>query len=329
MCDRCQAETEPPELEDVTIAAQKFLSCVIRTGQIFGPAHIIKILRGSQAQAVLSRGHERLSTYGIGQEYSARQWQRLANLFIEEDLLVQDIEHGSLKLTDKGYAVLRGEKVYAPVEEETWRGSEQMVGTEYDALLFETLRALRKGLAEESDVPPFVVFSDRSLQEMATYFPQSPASFLAINGVGERKLERYGEIFLAAIAAYCAEHNLSERPKAVAISRPVSLRPTGKRRFEEVGELFAAGQTIADLQELYGVQRGTIISHLDRYQQNGGAIDGGRFVAESQLSSPQQQAVLDAFAEFGLAQLRPVFDALNEQADWDELRLLRLYYLSQ
>lgn len=110
-CDNCLADER--ELTDVTIPAQKFLSCVKRTGEIFGMTHVIDVLRGSKAQKVLRRRHDQLSTYGIGLEFSKKQWQHLARQFIQQGLLTQDLEHGSLKLTAKAYAVFKGERVLA------------------------------------------------------------------------------------------------------------------------------------------------------------------------------------------------------------------------
>ena len=108
MCDNCLSEEK--ELVDVTVEAQKFLSCVKRTGERFGSAHIIDVLRGSRAQKVLQFGHQKLSTYGIGKDYSKKQWQQLTRQFLHKGLMEQDMEFGSLKVTDRGWTVLRGQK---------------------------------------------------------------------------------------------------------------------------------------------------------------------------------------------------------------------------
>ncbi|MCA9935096.1 MAG: DNA helicase RecQ, partial [Anaerolineales bacterium] len=208
MCDNCLAEDE--ELIDVTIPAQKFLSCVKRTGEIFGMTHIIDVLRGSQSQRVLQRRHNELSTYGIGTEFSKKQWQHLARQFIQQGLMTQDMEHGSLKLTPKAYAVFKGEVVMGTVqEEERRRVEERPLPLDHDAALFAQLRAKRKELADEGSVPPYVIFSDRSLVEMAAYFPQSRANFATIYGVGQAKLEKYADGFLPIIQAHCQANQIA------------------------------------------------------------------------------------------------------------------------
>jgi ATP-dependent DNA helicase RecQ len=201
LCDNCLAEDK--ELVDVTIPAQKFLSCVKRTGEIFGMTHVIGVLRGSQSQKVLQRRHNELSTYGIGTEFSKKQWQHLARQFIQQGLMVQDMEHGSLKLTAKAYAVFKGEVVLGTVQEaEKKRVVERPSLLDHDSALFAQLRAKRKELADAANVPPYVIFSDRSLVEMAAYFPQSRASFATMYGVGQAKLEKYAAVFLLLIQAY-------------------------------------------------------------------------------------------------------------------------------
>ncbi len=328
-CDNCvaQEQAEDGERVDVTIPAQKFLSCVKRTDEIFGVGHIIDVLRGSQAKEVLARRHDQLSTYGIGKEFSAKQWRYLAQQFISQGLLHQDMQHGSLRLTPKSWQVFKGEPVFVMMERVRTAGP--ATAASYDAMLFEQLRKLRSKLAEAANVPPYVIFHDRTLIEMATYFPQSRESFLALDGVGQRKLDRYGDMFLALLRSYCTEHKLQERPRVGLASLPTLRIGSGKRRFQEVGELFEAGSSIGDLQALFGVQRGTIFTHLADYQRAGGEVDGERVLLASTLSPADQQRVLFQLAELGPGSLRLVFDALGGTIAWEELHLMRLYYLSR
>ncbi|MCB0104400.1 MAG: DNA helicase RecQ [Caldilineaceae bacterium] len=324
MCDNC---VQPAvALVDLTIAAQKFLSCVLRTGERFGVGHIVQVLRGSQAQNILKWRHNELSTHGIGQEYSDALWKDLAQQFIKEDLLTRDLENGTLAVTAKGRTVLRGEPFMGALPEERRGGSG--VGAEapppYEVALFGQLRNLRKELADAENVPPYMIFSDRSLQEMATYLPHSAESFGTIHGVGRAKVERYADLVLPIIAAYCEEQDLEERPKA---GKPTIVRVGSmKSRSEEVGELFADGESLAALTTRYGVKRQTVITNLAKYVEAGNGIDSERLQAESTLSAAQQDAVLAAFAELGTAALRPIFDAMHGQVDYDELHLLRIVH---
>ena len=323
MCDNCLIEAD--ERVDLTIPAQKFLSCVVRTGQIFGINHIVDVLRGSRAKKVLELTHDRLSTYAIGQEYSAEQWKLLAGQFIQQQLLARDMRHGSVKLTEKGRAVFKGEQVWGtPVETQGHRHTVSDETGEYDSGLFEQLRAKRKALADAEGVPPYTVFSDRALQEMATYFPHSTEALEMMHGVGPVKVERYADSFLPIISAYCQQHGLTEKPKPTP--RVVRPKVRDKSRSQEVGERFQAGESVAELMQAYEVKRGTIIAHLSKYAQAGNSLPVERLHAESLLSAETRDRVLETLDELGSDALRPVFEAFNEEISYEELRLIQAIY---
>ena len=207
-CDVCQ---DPPERFDATVDAQKALSCVYRVGQRFGIRHVIDVLRGADTERVRVLRHDQLSTYGIGAERFEFEWGSIIRQLIHHGYLTQDIANYSvLKLTERARPLLRGEIVLqlakARVRERAkskGKRDRSVVHGPHDEGLFEHLRALRKRLADEQGVPPYVVFGDASLVHMARDKPLDEDAFLAINGVGETKLERYGNDFLDAIAEYC------------------------------------------------------------------------------------------------------------------------------
>ncbi len=328
-CDNCLKKEE--EQVDLTLPAQKFLSCIVRTDQIFGISHIIDVLRGSRAIKVTRQRHDRLSTYGIGKEYSAEQWKLLAQQLIQQKLLARNMKHGSVKLTQTGWAVLRGKKVSGTPVETGRKPSGRAVGSgetaAYDRQLFEQLRTRRKELADTANVPPYVIFSDRSLQEMATYFPRSETTLERLHGIGRAKITRYADIFLPIIAAYCREQGLAEKSKPSPRSPSASKSLISRSR--EVGERFRTGESLNQLMQAYGVKRRTLISHLERYMQSGNVLPVERFRAESRLSSETQDQVLAAFDELGADFLRPVFDALDKSVGYDELHLARIIYRLQ
>ena len=204
---------------DITVDAQKFLSCVKRTGETFGSNHLIDVLRGSQAKKVLQFGHHKLSTYGIGENYSKKQWQQLSRQFLHKGLMVQDMEFGSLKLTAKGWDVLKDDlKIWGQLEQKaasapTVKETVKLDDLDYDRGLFEILRKTRKELADNAGVPPFVIFADKTLVEMAAYFPQSSDNFLDIHGVGKVKAKKFGTLFMQVIGSYCRDNQIQERPK--------------------------------------------------------------------------------------------------------------------
>jgi ATP-dependent DNA helicase RecQ len=214
MCDNCLKS--PPKQVDITTAAQKFLSCVARTGERFGAVHIVDVLLGSRNQKVLKFSHEDLSTFGIGKELDREQWLNISRQLQQQGLLVQDTQYKGLKLTVKAQEMLRGKSkvtgTLAPVKviEPEIRIPD---APEYNHALFYILRQKRKELADQAHVPPYVIFSDKTLIEMATYYPMTAAGFRTINGVGEVKIAHYGDIFMPLIRDFCQQHHLKEALK--------------------------------------------------------------------------------------------------------------------
>ena len=208
-CGNCDLCLDPPERFDATEDARKALSCVYRVGQRFGAGQVIDVLRGSKNERIRQLGHDRLSTYGIGADRSAEAWGSIIRQLIHRGYLEQDLANYSvLKLTPAARPLLKGEeslilarprvKVAAP-KKEPKRKAGVVALAEGDEELFQELRALRKRLADEQQVPPYVIFSDATLVEMAALRPADPQGLLRINGVGEQKLGRYGAAFLDVI----------------------------------------------------------------------------------------------------------------------------------
>ncbi|NOX24572.1 MAG: DNA helicase RecQ [Deltaproteobacteria bacterium] len=201
-CGNCDVCLHPPKQIEITEEARKVLSCVYRVGQRFGVGYIIDVLRGSKGKRLLRLGHDRLSTYGIGGDRSRDFWSALLRHLINQGYLRQDIANYSiLSLTSAAGPLLRGEiglnmpepRTRAAAIKKKAKPSDDI---EYDDAFFQQLRALRKEIADEDNVPPFVVFSDASLAEMAAVRPQNDGELLAITGVGQYKLKRYGARFL-------------------------------------------------------------------------------------------------------------------------------------
>ncbi|HEY5973327.1 MAG TPA: RQC domain-containing protein, partial [Geobacteraceae bacterium] len=218
-CGNCDICLVPPDRYDATEQAQKALSCVYRVGQRFGMGHVIDVLRGSHSQRIQSLGHDRLSTYGIGRDLSQDAWSGLLRQLVHLGYLEQDLGNYSvLRLTSLARPLLRGEsrlelarpRARAVAEKKTSkRGLRELT---HDPILFEELRLLRKRLADAQQVPPFVVFSDATLVEMAARRPATSEEMAQISGVGSHKLGRYGSDFLQAIrefggSAFSADHH--------------------------------------------------------------------------------------------------------------------------
>jgi ATP-dependent DNA helicase RecQ len=208
-CGNCDVCLNPPERYDATIDAQKALSCVFRTGQRFGIGHVVDVLRGARSERILELGHDRLSTYGIGADRSAEAWTALLRQLIHHGYLVQDVARYSvLTLTAAARPLLRGEErleLARPrlrVKVQPKKGKARPGDFDYDEALFERLRAVRKRLADAEGVPPFVIFADATLAEMAATLPTNEAALLAVSGVGKHKLRRFGSEFLDEIISF-------------------------------------------------------------------------------------------------------------------------------
>lgn len=331
ICDNCLSVDA--DVEDLTVQAQKFLSCMIRSEEKFGANHIVDILRGSKAQKVLENEHEKLSTYGIGNEWSKDQWIQLSRLLIRHDYISKG-EFGSLQMESRGHNVLDGsENVFGTLDRtSTMIGDEQVVRTsneienDYNVELFELLRIKRKELADDHDVPPYAIFPDTTLIEMSYYFPRTKESLESLYGVGSVKREKFGDSFIGVIKTFSDANNIQPRQKSL---QQRVKKSTATEKFEIVGEAFNDGQSIVLLAEEHGVKEVTILTHLKKYIDGGNDLRLDGLLQASNLSDRQREQVLAAFKKQGPLMLRPVYDELNKQIGYDELRIMQLFYLAQ
>ena len=325
-CDNCTSAPTP--LTDITIYAQKFLSCVKRADEKFGAGHIADILLGSKNEKILRWEHEKLSTYGIGTDLTKKQWVHIARQLLTMGFLKQEGEYHTLSLTARALEALRKrESIFGIVQEaeRVKKVGKKKEEIEYNSALFALLRQKRKEMADAAGVPPYVIFSDKTLVEMAAYYPQSISSLLKISGVGQVKLRQYGETFLEMIQDYCRKHDLKEKPKEAAREKSDT-----NRRYMIVAEAYNAGETISNLMERYQVSMSTILEHLSRYLAAGNKLRIGKDLQGlTSATMEQQQAAFAAFEELSPTFLKPVFDKLNGTLNYDDLKILRLLYLIQ
>jgi ATP-dependent DNA helicase RecQ len=208
-CDNCQ---NPPKTWDATTPAQKALSCVFRTGQRFGAGHLIDLLIGKETDRAIQFGHTKLSVFGVGKDLEKRAWDSIFRQLVAGNYLEVDLEgYGTFKLNEKSWAVLKeGQKVLLredPPPRVKVKGARRdktpakppAEWTSQDTSLFESLRALRFQLAKEQNLPPYIVFHDSTLREMASRRPTTLSEFAQIPGVGEAKLKKYGPAFLEVL----------------------------------------------------------------------------------------------------------------------------------
>ncbi len=209
-CGNCDVCLDPPETFDGALAAQKVLSCIYRTGERFGQAHVISVLLGEADERIERLGHDGVSTFGIGKEHNRASWRSIMRQLIAQGLVTADVAgHGGLSISPRGRDFLRDKP---PLNLRVLKKPQGKKGAKRgeaaadlapaDAALFEELRRKRLELAKTQNVPPYVIFHDKTLREMARRRPCAPSDLAGLAGVGEAKLERYGEAFLDVINAH-------------------------------------------------------------------------------------------------------------------------------
>ena len=206
-CGNCDICLDPPRRYDGLVDAQKALSTIARVNQRFGMGYVVEVLRGANNQRIREMGHDKLTVYGIGRDQSHEHWVSVIRQLIHLGVVMQNIAaHSALQLTEAARPYLRGEAplmlAVPRVVALKPRVAQKSYGGNYDRKLFAKLRKLRKAIADEENIPPYVVFNDATLIEMAEQMPLSPGEMLGVNGVGTRKLERFGREFMALIRSH-------------------------------------------------------------------------------------------------------------------------------
>ena len=328
MCDNCLEDESENQNVDATIFAQKFLSAIKRTGEVFGLNYIADVLLGNETDRILSNNHHKLSVFGIGKELKKKQWQMLAHQLIRKGIILRDTEFGSLKLSLSSNEVLfNNQKVFALVKEPEIKARKILRSEEsYDAELFELLRKKRKEIADERGVPPYVVFADSVLIQMAKNYPQNEGDLLRISGVGIRKLENFGGTFLYLIKNYVQKNNLSlkneknhRRAKSILLNEP---------RYRTVGKEFQDGKSIEELADGYNVQEQTIVNHIARFVAEGNKLNTDGLFSRISVEPAKQKIIFEDFEENGTLSLKNIFEKFNGEISYNDIHLLRLIYLN-
>ena len=322
-CDLCLA---PKEEFDATIIAQKILSAVIRTGQSFGSSHIIKVLRGSSSKQITQRGHNKLSVYGIVDDYSEYEMQQLVRQLIAKELLVKsEGQYPTLSVASKGRKFLQErQSINLLIPKKDNRDTQKVTKREklsYDESLFEKLRSLRLELARERGVPPFIIFSDVALIEMAHYFPQSLDSFSYITGVGKEKLAQFGDIFIRLIVAYAKENNLEEKQNGRSSTKHGRKIKNLESTFDITKQLLLKKIPLEQIIQQRGLVESTIIGHIEKFLQNDEDID----ISYLKPKGKRFEKIKKAFAKANTISLAPVRKILGPDYSYDEIRKARLF----
>ncbi|MFK2826077.1 DNA helicase RecQ [Bacillus sp. B190/17] len=310
-CGRCGNCTDSRAAVDVTKEAQMVLSCVIRMGQRYGKSITAQVLTGSKNKKITEFGFQALSTYGIMKEQSAKDVTNFIEFLISQELL--GVEHGSyptIFVTAHGKEVLLGQR---SVERKEAVQTKQIAA---DDPLFEELRGLRKSLAEEAGVPPFVIFSDRTLKDMCVKLPQTEEEFLTVSGVGSSKLEKYGETILAAIAAFCKEHPEREKGVSADIVETKHKKKAVAQSHLDTYELHEQKLTVSEIAEKRELTINTIENHLVQCASEGMKIDISLIVPEQYW-----EALDTAIQEAGRERLKPIKERLPEEITYGMIKV--------
>jgi ATP-dependent DNA helicase RecQ len=325
-CDNC---LQPRETFDGTLHAQKFLSCVYRIhdrhGFGFGLGHVVDVLRGADTEAIRQRGHNGLSTYGIGGELKRGEWQAIGRELLRLGLVeCAPGKFATLSLTPTGLEALRKRTsiVLTKQIEIVEKPPRTRAGAvECDEVLFDRLRALRRQLADERGVPAYIIFSDVSLREMARNYPMNSTGFRRISGVGEHKLKDFGEPFLAEIKKYLLANPRRNFARAVATPSGMQRRPHLNDSQTETLRRFEAGESVEQISCARGFVPSTIYSHLLA------AIECGKLsAARERFFTPTQENEIDrAFRQVSGGTLVDVSGVLGGKYEIGLLRIFRAF----
>jgi len=322
-CGNCDNCLRPSTSEDRTADALKFLYCVAKTGQRFGVRQVVDVLRGANTQKIRDYRHDQLPIYGIGKELSVDEWQRIGRALLHQGLLSETNDgYPVLRLNPFSWEVLRKERTVEiaapikPVLKGRVRNNDTPDLTPEEGALFQRLRSLRKQIADELGVPPYVVFPDTSLRAMAQQRPQSRAQFAQIPGVGSNKLAAYFEAFTDEIREFLS-HKLSlgiesqEKPKVAQVA-------SGGVTRQLTLALYRQGLTIEEIARERNLKPATIMDHLTELAEAGEYID-----VEKLVQPEHYEMIADALQRVGSDLLRPVKDFLGDEYSFDEIRLVR------
>jgi ATP-dependent DNA helicase RecQ len=308
-CDNCRY---PKPVEDWTIEAMKFLSCIARSQERFGMVHIIDVLRGAKNIKITQNKHDQLSTYGIGKDRSVDEWRILARSLLHQGLLEQTNDgYSVLKLNALSWEVMKRKRqvfIAVPVVQKLSlvEATEQPVEPE----LLHRLRSLRKQLADEQSVPPYLVFPDSTLKLMAQIRPQSLAEFSQLSGVGSHKLAQYGKKFLDEITAHTQQQTLTPHGSDLK-NQPTQTEFITLRLHQE-------GLSVAEIAKKRHLSPSTITNHLAELLSKDQPVDLNQLVPIE-----HQQKIWQVLEVLGDIPLTPVKEQLGGNYTFEEIRLVR------
>ncbi len=318
-CGNCDTCLTKPDLFDATIIAQKALSAVYRLQERFGVGYVIDFLRGSGSEKIRPE-HKDIKTFGVGADVSKDDWQKYIYELISRGYLQKsDGQYPVIQLTEKSQAVLRGlEKVMLTQRKEIIEVEEvDSIATAYDAVLFDQLRNLRRSIANEENVPAYLVLSDATLIELATYLPLTKQDFGQISGFGDLKIEKYGGKFWEIISAYCRANGIKTQ---IHLKKPKKIRKEKKDKITDTKllsfELFKSGRSITQIAVERDMSATTIETHLAYF------IEMGELSIHEFVSADKVHAIEKVVKQLGDKMLAPIKESLGDNYPYGEIRMV-------
>ena len=334
-CGGCDICLNPRETFDATLEAQKFLSCLVRiqqkSGFSLGMNHAIEVLTGANTEKVRKWQHNSLSTYGIGKDLTRPEWLEIGRQLVDlGHAALSTDNYQTVSITAQGMAFLKNRQSdpvicsRAPHTERSTAKVARAGAIECDEGLFEQLRALRKILADKSEVPPYVIFGDRTLRSIARSYPQNEAAFLAMPGVGQKKWTDFGGDFLEAVADWLQDHEKIDFPDAAPEPKPAPKMKSESDLSGTANEsllLYQEGQTIEQISTARSLKPATILKHI------ADAIQLGKLDASPRdfYSEADEQRIAQGVERHGLDALGPLHYDLGGDISYDTLHLYRAF----
>jgi len=321
-CDFCLNEMQP--VEDPSILGQKLLSCVVRQGERFGAAYTTQVLRGSKGKRIIENGHDKLSTWGLLKDEPEPQVRNWFDQLLSQGFLRQVGEYNCLEVTPLGRQLLKGQATpmllrmqvaesAQPVEDQ-WEG--------VDRNLFDELRGMRNRLAVQKQVPPYIIFSDATLRDLARQRPSNVGVLTRIHGIGTQKQKEFGAVVLHTIKEWCQAHNVAMN---IETPSPVLARSAGKSRSSQPREstsgeyydLFEQGLSLEDVANQLDRTVDTVSKYLGEYLKVHQISD-----IDAWITPKLQKLVQQAISKVGCERLKPIFEHLESQVDYARIRIV-------
>lgn len=334
-CQNCSNCLDNSEMIDITLEAQKILSCIYRVNQRYGTNMIIQVLRRSKNKKVLEAGLDQVSTYGIMEDYSNNTISEIIMTLASKGYIyITHDRYPVLKLTNKSKDVLSGKTqvfhkrhLLQNREEDNGKSGKAIKGkdVDFDKELFEKLKEYRHKIAQEKKVPPYVIFHDISLKEMSAYFPQDKESFLGIKGVGDKKYENYGKDFIDLIKTYCDEKGLNSIKRIKKEETIEEKQDSNGQNKLDIYELtyncYLEGFSLNEIAEKRELTVSTILNHLEKCEKDGQEIEWERFIDDK-----KEKAILKVINDIGADKLKPIKEALPNDFSYDDIKIVICRY---